>query len=214
MIGDREVWLGLTGIIGSAGTRPIGQKRCERVMIRMMSAAENSINSSDSAVTPDPIEGGRATIVIADRRPASRAATGRALGLHGFETLAQAGSAEEAVALSVEHQPQAILLDVDLPGDAIEAIEEIRQELPRARIAVLTGSEAEGDVVRTFRAGADGYILKTNAPDRIAAALRALIRGEIVLPRALTSALVAEVRKTPGPVRAGRKRLQGFRRRL
>jgi NarL family two-component system response regulator LiaR len=174
-------------------------------------AAENSIDSSDSAATPDSVEGGRATIVIADRRPSSRAATGDALGRHGFETLAHAGSADEAVALSVEHQPQAVLLDVDLPGDPIEAIEEIRQEVPRARIAVLTGSQAEGDVVRTIRAGADGYILKTNAPDRIAAALRALIRGEIVLPRALTSALVAELRKSPGPERSRRRLLQGRR---
>jgi DNA-binding NarL/FixJ family response regulator len=172
----------------------------------MSSAAENSIESSDAVSTPGNVPGERATIVIADRRPASREATDHALRRHGFETLAQAGSADEAVAASLAHQPQAVLLDVDLPGNPIEAIEEIRHELPRARIAVLTGSAAEGDVVRSFRAGADGYILKANAPDRIATALRALMRGEIVLPRALVSALVAEVRKSPGPQSSRRPR--------
>jgi DNA-binding NarL/FixJ family response regulator len=175
----------------------------------MSPAAENSTESVDPAATPDR----PATIVIADRRPDSRAATGHALRRHGFETLAEAGSADEAVAASVEHQPQAVLLDVDLPGDPIEAIEEIRLEVPRARIAVLTGSKAQGDVVRSFRAGADGYILKANAPDRIATALRALMRGETVLPRALVSALVAEVRKSSGAQPPGRRLRRGIRRR-
>jgi DNA-binding NarL/FixJ family response regulator len=153
--------------------------------------------------------------VLADRRASVRAATRRALELHGFKTLAQAGSADEAVALSVAHRPQAVLLEVDLPGSTLSAIEEIKQELPRVRIAVLTASEAEGDVVRTIRAGADGYILKASAPDRVAAALRALIRGEIVLPRALTSALVAGVRKStaserPPPVGTRQRSPSGF----
>jgi DNA-binding NarL/FixJ family response regulator len=147
-----------------------------------------------------------ATIVLADRRAAVRAATRQALERHGFETLGQAGSADEAVALSREHQPQAVLLEMDLPGSTLSAIEEIKVELPRVRVAVLTGSQAEGDVVRTIRAGADGYILKASAPDRIAAALRALIRGEIVLPRSLTGALVAELRKSPGAEARGRRR--------
>jgi DNA-binding NarL/FixJ family response regulator len=150
-----------------------------------------------------------ATILLADNRDAVLAAMRRALEHHGFRVLGCARDSAELVALALQHQPQICLVEVDLPGDGIDAVREIRFELPRTRIAMLTASVAEGDVIRALRAGADGYLLKNVAPDRLVAALAALTRGEIVLPRALTGALVAELRKDPGAVSSRRRRRRG-----
>jgi DNA-binding NarL/FixJ family response regulator len=129
------------------------------------------------------------SILLADERTPARAGLRRALEHHGFEVVAEAANVPEALSLAIEHEPQVCLLEVDLPGDAILAVEDLRYELPLTK------------------AGADGYLLKTTAPDRLSAALRALVRGEIVLPRALTAALVVELRKQdPESEGGGRRR--------
>jgi DNA-binding NarL/FixJ family response regulator len=138
---------------------------------------------------------GAVSVLLADERTAVRARTRYALERHGFAVVAEARDATAAVALALEYEPQVCLIEVDLPGGAIDAVEEIRSELPLTKIAMLTASQAQGDVVRSLCAGANGYLLKNAAPDRMSAALRALVRGEIVLPRSLTEALVVELRK-------------------
>ncbi len=137
----------------------------------------------------------RRVVLLADRRADARAGMRAALEHHGFEVIAEAKDAAHAVALALAHEPQLCLLEMDLPGGALAALREIRAELPRTSVAMLTTSRAEGDVVRALSAGANGYMLKSAAPDRLAAALRALLRGEVVVPRALTEALVVELRK-------------------
>jgi DNA-binding NarL/FixJ family response regulator len=57
---------------------------------------------------------------------------------------------------------------------------------------MLTVSDAETDLFDALRAGADGYLIKTIAADRLADALRGALRGEAALSRRLTSRVVRE----------------------
>jgi DNA-binding NarL/FixJ family response regulator len=183
----------------------------ERIEVALGSHRSDPPIGDPSIRRPDPLIGNRraddppvngrsrpVSIVIADHRRSSRIGTARALAHHGFEVLSEAGAAGELLTLVFQHRPDVCLLEIDLPGDPIAAIAEIHSELPRTQIAVLTGSRADGDVTRALRAGANGYLLKTMAPDRLSVAISALFREEIVLPRALTGALVAELRKSDG----------------
>jgi DNA-binding NarL/FixJ family response regulator len=134
------------------------------------------------------------TVLLADAQTRTRTAMKIALEHHGFVVVAEADSADEAVAAAFEHRPQVCLLDVGMPGDAIHAIGRISARLPGTKIAILTTATSEGALIDAITAGADGYLLKGTAPDRLTVALNALLLGEATLPRALTGSLVRELR--------------------
>lgn len=133
------------------------------------------------------------TVVVADDDRSARADLRRSLEYHGIVVVAEAADAADAVATVVRLRPQVCLLKVDLPGDGIAASDEIYAQVPDTRIAILSNSE--DDVLRAIGAGADGYVLNDVPPHALAAALRAVARGEAALPRDLTAGLIDELRK-------------------
>ena len=80
----------------------------------------------------------------------------------GYRTLA-ATTGEEAVALAVEHSPDLVLMDIQLPGiDGVAALGRLRADDRTASVPVvaLTAQAMEGDRERFLAAGFDGYISK------------------------------------------------------
>jgi two-component system, cell cycle response regulator DivK len=80
----------------------------------------------------------------------------------GYRTL-EAGSGEQAVELAVEHLPDLVLMDVQLPGiDGIEALRRLRADERTASIPVLalTALAMSGDRERLLEAGFDDYMSK------------------------------------------------------
>lgn len=88
-------------------------------------------------------------------------------------------SAEAALdAVSPEGRPQAVLIDVGLPGmDGIEALQRLRERLPEAALIILTVFEDEDKIMRAICAGAQGYLLKTAPVPEIAAAIADVLAG-------------------------------------
>ena len=80
----------------------------------------------------------------------------------GYRTLA-ATTGEEAVALAVEHSPDLVLMDIQLPGiDGVAALGRLRADDRTASVPVvaLTAQAMEGDRERFLAAGFDGYLSK------------------------------------------------------
>ena len=78
-----------------------------------------------------------------------------------LESVAQAGTGEEAVVLHEKHQPDVTLMDLRLPGmSGVETILAIRRKSPRARFIVLTTYEGDEDIHQAVQAGASGYVIK------------------------------------------------------
>jgi two-component system nitrate/nitrite response regulator NarL len=142
-----------------------------------------------------PSEHDAVTVVLADHDELTRLGLRAALESKGFSVVAEAADADEAVGAALRFQPSVCLLDMSMPGGGINAAAEIVPMLPDTRIAILgTDASGEGEVMEALHAGADGYLLKETTPERLSTALRALLRGEAVLPRALTARLVLELR--------------------
>ena len=79
-----------------------------------------------------------------------------------MEVVGEASSGEEAMKEFKKHQPDIMLMDLQMPGmSGIEAIIAIRSEFPNARIVVLTTYPGDVQVVRALKAGARAYLLKT-----------------------------------------------------
>lgn len=135
------------------------------------------------------------TVLVADDHPASRLGVSIALRSGGFDVVAEVGDGPQAVRAAVLLRPDLCLLDVRMPGGGIEAAAEIVGAVPGALVIMLTVSDTEEDVFRALRVGAVGYLLKDMSSDRLAAALRGVLKGEVALPRSVTSVVVAEFRR-------------------
>jgi DNA-binding NarL/FixJ family response regulator len=100
-------------------------------------------------------------VVLADDHPIFREGLVRTLEESGrFEVAGAGATAEEAVALVQIHRPDLALLDISMPGGGVEAARRIAVLAPATRIAMLTVSEADQDVIAAMKAGAIGYVLK------------------------------------------------------
>jgi DNA-binding NarL/FixJ family response regulator len=137
---------------------------------------------------------GRRTLVV-DDHPLTRAALVGLLEQHGFPVVGEAGDGEEAVGLSRQLQPDLVLLDLSMPGvGGIEALPRVRAAAPDCEVVVLTASGTEENLLSAIRAGAAGYLLKTEPPERIAEFLDGVVHGEAALSGAVARRLLDRVR--------------------
>jgi DNA-binding NarL/FixJ family response regulator len=112
-------------------------------------------------------------------------------------------SAEEAVRVARELEPDVVLLDLELPGgDGISAIPAL--VAGNARVLVLTAYDTDERVFGSLQAGAGGYLLKGATAAEIAGAIRTVHAGDSVLAPSVAARVVASVRP-----REGRTRLSG-----
>ena len=115
-------------------------------------------------------------ILVVDDDRAVREALERALSLEGFEVELAADGAE-ALAAVERHQPDAIVLDVLMPGvDGLEVCRLLRRAQSRVPILMLTVRDDLGDRVEGLDAGADDYLGKPFELEELLARVRALLR--------------------------------------
>lgn len=124
---------------------------------------------------------------IIEDNPAFRRAAVRALGTqHDFDPVRGFERCEDALqALKTEPKPDAILLDIGLPGmDGIRGIQELKALAPELTLLVLTVFEDDDKIFRAVCAGASGYLLKSEPMQRVAEAIHeALTGGSPMNPR-------------------------------
>jgi DNA-binding NarL/FixJ family response regulator len=98
--------------------------------------------------------------------------------VEGLEVVAEAGDGEQALALTEEHRPDVVVLDVTMPGKTgLEVAKELRGQGSDVRILVLSMHDEPEYVLEAVRAGADGYVLKDVAPAELRAAIAAVHEG-------------------------------------
>ena len=139
------------------------------------------------------------TIVIADDHPLTREALSSLLGAHGFEVIGCASDGAEAIQEVGRLQPDLVLLDLSMPGlDGLAALPRLREAAPECEVVVLTASGTEENLLHAIRAGAAGYLLKTEPPERIASFLDGVANGEAALSGLVARRLLDQVRSGNG----------------
>lgn len=133
-------------------------------------------------------------VVLADDHAPTRDSVRRALEDGGCEVLAEAATAREAVDLVARHRPDVVLLDIRMPGSGIQAAQQVSRATPETAIVMLTQSDGDEDLFASLRAGACGYLLKTDDPSRLPPTLRGVLAGEAAMPRTLVSRILDEFR--------------------
>jgi DNA-binding NarL/FixJ family response regulator len=99
-----------------------------------------------------------------------------------FEVIATAKNGEDAIKAADAHQPNIILIDLQMPVlDGLSAIRQIHQNHPSIKLLVLTTYDSEADILPAIEAGAAGYLLKDSPPETLFEAIRSTHRGSMVL---------------------------------
>lgn len=117
-----------------------------------------------------------------------------------IEVVGEAGTGEEAVDLTLELQPDVVLMDIRMPRmDGIEATSQLlsKAEAEATNVLMLTTFDLEEYVYDALQAGANGFLLKDAPPEELAAAVRAIARGDAVLSPPITKRLIREVTRRP-----------------
>jgi len=110
----------------------------------------------------------------------------------GFQVVAEAESADEAVRLARSLRPDVAILDVRMPGGGIEATRRIHAEAPNVLVLVLSQYDDAAYLRQALVAGASGYALKRSSGAELVQAIRTVARGEMYLHPSLARVLVAD----------------------
>ena len=102
-----------------------------------------------------------------------------------WEFCGEADNGNDAIRLAAELKPEVIIMDLSMPGlNGIEATRAIRKTQPAVKVVLLTLHESAELVRNAFRAGARGYLLKTDAEQELVKALTVVIgEGSYISPR-------------------------------
>ncbi|MGP4976822.1 response regulator [Brachybacterium tyrofermentans] len=133
-------------------------------------------------------------VLVADDHPAVRSGLVALLdSAVDITVIAEAADGDSAVAAAREHRPDVVLTDVRMPGaTGIEITPRLRET--GANVLVISGFDLDDYVLGALAAGADGYLVKSEDPQRILAAVRDVHRGDAVLSAAATRAVVGALR--------------------
>ncbi|MER5427774.1 response regulator transcription factor [Streptomyces sp. NPDC002588] len=125
----------------------------------------------------------------------------------GIEVVGEAGSGEEALALTARLGPDVVLMDLQL-GDGMDGVTAIRRLVaegaPGPRVLVLTMFDTDADITRAVEAGATGYLLKAERPEELFAAIRSAASGRTALSPPVADRLLARMR-SPAPTLSERE---------
>jgi DNA-binding NarL/FixJ family response regulator len=145
-----------------------------RLLVESMVAAGRDEEEIASAVRAAD---DRLRVLIAEDETLVRMDIGTMLEAAGFNVCAEAGDGHEAVALAREHEPDAIVMDANMPRlDGVAAAEAILA-CRRVPIVMLTGYDYGELIDRAYAAGVSHYLVKPFAEWEIVAALRAAVAG-------------------------------------
>ncbi|NYT24701.1 response regulator transcription factor [Alcaligenaceae bacterium] len=120
-----------------------------------------------------------------------------------FEVVAEAADGIEGLKRARELRPDAILLDLNMPGlSGLEVLQILSQDLPDCAVIVLTVSEEGDELAQALRSGARGYLVKNIDADALVAGIRRAVEGEPVIDQGMTAKLVEQFRN-PAPAAGG-----------
>lgn len=126
----------------------------------------------------------------------------------GIAVAGEAEDGEGAVDLARQLRPDAVVMDLDLPG-CVEATEQLCAD-SGAPVILLSGLDEDERLFGALRAGATGVLSKDTAPDQLVRSIEIATRGDAVLSPALTRRLIGELVSRPQPSRPCDKLVAGL----
>ena len=118
-------------------------------------------------------------VMLADDQAMVRGALAALLTLEtDIEVVAQVGNGNDVLPVALEHRPDVVLMDVDMPGaDGLSATARLLGRLPTTKVLIVTTFGRPGYLSRALEAGASGFLVKDTPPEELAEAIRKIAAG-------------------------------------
>jgi DNA-binding NarL/FixJ family response regulator len=144
----------------------------------------------------------RATVLVVDDHALLRTGVANIINQESdLHVIAEASNGLEAVEAFVRHRPDVTLLDLRMPVmEGVEAVRQIRERDPLAKVIVLTTYDTDDDISRALKAGAKAYVLKDISADGLIGCIHDVLAGKTYLAPSAAAKLaegVARVQLTP-----------------
>jgi DNA-binding NarL/FixJ family response regulator len=105
-------------------------------------------------------------------------------------------TAEQALRALPAHQPDVVLMDIQLPNmSGIDCVAQLKRLLPAVQVIMVTVYEDPDRIFRALRAGASGYLLKRAAPEQVVAAIRDVQHGGAPMSGEIARKVIAHFQK-------------------
>jgi DNA-binding NarL/FixJ family response regulator len=136
-------------------------------------------------------------VIVVDDQELFRRGLVMLLGVEpDIEVVGEAGDGVTASELAVSTMPDIVLLDVRMPKrSGLQACMRIKEEVPSARIIMLTVSDEEGDLYEAVKNGASGYLLKDSSIEEVAQAIRVVAEGQSLISPSMAVKLIDEFKE-------------------
>jgi DNA-binding NarL/FixJ family response regulator len=108
----------------------------------------------------------------------------------------ETGNGEEVLAMVRLLRPDAVVLDISLPGkNGLDVLKELKGSYPELPVLVLSMHSEDQFAIRTLKAGAAGYITKETAPEKLVEALRKVCKGTKYISPELAESLALRIQR-------------------
>lgn len=109
-----------------------------------------------------------------------------------FRCVCVCATAEDALKILPKHQPDIVLMDIQLPNmSGIDCIAQLKQLLPSVQIMMVTVYEDTERIFKALRMGACGYLLKRCAPEELIAAIHEVRQGGAPMSREIARKVIS-----------------------
>jgi len=144
----------------------------------------------------------RANVLVVDDHALLRTGVANIINQEAdLHVIAEASNGLEAVEAFVRHRPDVTLLDLRMPVmEGVEAVRQIRERDPLAKVIVLTTYDTDDDISRALKAGAKAYVLKDISADALIECIHEVLAGKTYLAPSAAAKLaegVTRVQLTP-----------------
>jgi DNA-binding NarL/FixJ family response regulator len=140
-------------------------------------------------------------VLLADDQPIVRAGLRTIIDLaDDVDIVGEAADGVQALAMTHALAPDVVMMDIRMPAlDGIDATRQLTRSASTARVLILTTYGFDEYVYQALRAGAAGFLLKTDPPDRLVDAIRVVAAGDALLGPTATRRLIEQYVAGPAP---------------
>lgn len=151
-----------------------------------------SVTSSGSYISS---EGKRTDVLIVDHHPAIREALMATISSwEGLQVVGEAATAARALELAERTTPDLVIVDISLQdAHGLDLVRDIREQQPRVRVLVFSMYDEGVYAERAIRAGASGYLMKSEPTRQVAEAIQSISDGDVYLSDRIASRILKKV---------------------
>ena len=121
-----------------------------------------------------------------------------------LKVVGEAATGREAIRLAAEIRPDVTVMDIQMPDlDGVKATQALLEEDPNSRVVFLTMYPQPRYVFEAVKAGARGYILKSESAEELVSAIRRVHEGEVLLDATMAERVLDEFRRVQSTPRDG-----------